>query len=518
MSDERRADGQGTVGRLPSGRWRFRVKKPGGGYASGTFDTEVEADGARRALLAAIAAVTPMVAPGMVTLGSFMRRWLDDREKEGLRGVRSERSAFECRIAPHVMASLPMKSITRSMVRNWIAEQRTSTVKHRRAGKPPTDTGKILDVGSLRRIRAVLRGALATAVDRELIQTNPASGFTIRSANLDPKWTYLTPDEIAMVITCDLIPVRFRLLYIVAIYTGMRRGEMWALDWTDLTLDGPRPEVHVQHSHNGPTKSGRSRRVPLFPPAVAALKRLHELAGKPERGLVFVTNKGRRRYRADRGGWGANSTHPGYKVTAGITRRVPFHSLRHTCATALVSGFWGPPWRLEDVQRFLGHASTKMTERYAHFSPEHLHARAMTTATEKAPLPVVITIVPPRVSQGPTPQDTPRQLPAAVGQSSTACSSTMGVTAPVIVGETAPRVSAVSRWLAESVVQRVNLELPIRDTVAELRSSLATHDGPARALAESYDPDGPHRVRAALDLADAVLAMAVAGSVERAVR
>jgi hypothetical protein len=49
------------------------------------------------------------------------------------------------------------------------------------------DTGRTLDVGSLRRIRAVLRGALAAAVDREFIPTNPASGFTIRSANNDPR-------------------------------------------------------------------------------------------------------------------------------------------------------------------------------------------------------------------------------------------------------------------------------------------------------------------------------------------
>ncbi len=424
MNAERRTSGQGTVGQLPSGRWRFRAPKPNGGVASGTFDTEAEADGARRAFIAHVASVTPMIAPGVTTLRTFMRRWLDDREAEGLRGVRSERSAFECRIAPHVMASLPLKSITRSMVREWIVEQRASTVKRRLHGGVAVDTGKPLDVGSLRRIRAVLRGALASAVDRELIPTNPASGFTIRSANNDPKWTYLNPDEITQVLTCDLIPVRFRLLYSVAIYTGLRRGEMWALDWTDLTLDGPRPEVHVQRSHTGPTKSGKSRRVPLFPPAVVALKRLHELAGEPTSGLVFATNKSRRRNRADRGGWGRNGSHPGYCVVAGITRRVPFHALRHTCATALVSGFWGPPWRLEDVQRFLGHSSLKVTERYAHHSPEHLHARAMTTATIAAPIPERVVIVPPRVSPGATVQDTPRQLSVTSQQFATACSST----------------------------------------------------------------------------------------------
>jgi hypothetical protein len=107
MSNDRRANGQGTVGQLPSGRWRFRVKKAeradtraarstprpkrtAPGARSWRVRRVVDGDGCSRA------------SPRSRT---WMRRWLDERERDGLRGVRSERSAFECRIAPHVIAS-----------------------------------------------------------------------------------------------------------------------------------------------------------------------------------------------------------------------------------------------------------------------------------------------------------------------------------------------------------------------------------------------------------------------------
>jgi hypothetical protein len=42
-------------------------------------------------------------------------------------------------------------------------------------------------------------------------------------------------------------------------------------------------------------------------------------------------------------------------------------------------GTWGATWRLEEVRDFLGHSSIVVTQRYAHLSPEHLHAKAAQT-------------------------------------------------------------------------------------------------------------------------------------------
>lgn len=63
-----------------------------------------------------------------------------------------------------------------------------------------------------------------------------------------------------------------------------------------------------------------------------------------------------------------------------FARHVRFHDLRHTCASHLVMGSWGRPWRLEEVRQMLGHSSITATERYAHLAPEVLWGLASETA------------------------------------------------------------------------------------------------------------------------------------------
>lgn len=64
---------------------------------------------------------------------------------------------------------------------------------------------------------------------------------------------------------------------------------------------------------------------------------------------------------------------------AGITRRVRFHDLRHTCASHLVQGTWGRVWTLAEVRTVLGHGSVRLTERYAHLCPGGIHDAARAT-------------------------------------------------------------------------------------------------------------------------------------------
>lgn len=59
-----------------------------------------------------------------------------------------------------------------------------------------------------------------------------------------------------------------------------------------------------------------------------------------------------------------------------------WHSLRHTCASMLVSGVWGRRWTLQEVAELLGHRSVSTTERYAHLA-EGTIARAARETTSR---------------------------------------------------------------------------------------------------------------------------------------
>lgn len=168
----------------------------------------------------------------------------------------------------------------------------------------------------------------------------------------------------------------------MAIFTGLRAGELWGLRWTDVHLDGDTPELVVRHSYRGPTKGGRVRRVPLLRQAREALTAWRVSAPGIGTALVFP---------ADGGGCHAEGYEAGWATwgrRAGIERRVRFHDLRHTCGSHLVQGTWGKPMRLEDVRQWLGHASVTTTERYAHLAPEGLagQAREMDAAADGAAL------------------------------------------------------------------------------------------------------------------------------------
>jgi integrase len=147
-------------------------------------------------------------------------------------------------------------------------------------------------------------------------------------------------------------------LYRVAAYTGMRLGELLALRWEDVDLDGRRVIVHRAVSANveGPTKSWQARALPLADPAAAALARLADRGDYTARNdYVFCSRLGRRL-----DGSAVRRRYKRARDAAGL-RALRFHALRHA-AGSLVAREAGAHF----VQAFLGHSRLSTTERYLH--------------------------------------------------------------------------------------------------------------------------------------------------------
>jgi integrase len=159
---------------------------------------------------------------------------------------------------------------------------------------------------------------------------------------------WLTPEEAARLLDVCRRSRNTDLLDLVelALFTGMRRGEVLGLAWE--RVDRARGVVLLDV-----TKSGRRREVPLNGRADAVLAR----RGSKSEGPVFPSKR-----------WDAYRTAWDLAVGRAKLDNFRFHDLRHTFASWAVQG----GATLQEVKDLLGHASLAMTLRYGHLAPEHL--------------------------------------------------------------------------------------------------------------------------------------------------
>lgn len=539
---------------LPSGAWRVRVMVRGRRITEVCPTREAAID-LRRALLqeAADGPAAPAKAPAVETLATWGEAWMNRREKAGaVRWSKVDRNRWRTHIAGSPLAALALVEVRPKDVRAWLEGMMG---KRKPNGRP-------LSRQTITHAFNLVRKALADAAADERIGANPAAGVAVpkraEKRDADP-WTYLSAEEVAAVESCETMPEVARLLFTVAIRTGLRAGELWALRWGAVALEGPAPVVVVRASHKGAPKNGKVQRVPLLPAARVAFERLRELADDtaPD-ALVFPTSTGVQRSRGDdarwlpeSGGKGKPLRWHGYRAMAGINRDVRFHDLRHTFASHLVMGTWtAAPLPLAEVRALMRHGSVAMTERYAHLAPEHLHARiaaapsprpaeavaaphttdVRTSAEEPAPAPPeALRVVTNRRDQIALPDVvTPshrfarnplfsRAPPAGIGPATFGLGS-RGETAGIpedSAGRDQPVTNEAGplRALALELLRAVDEGLPAAGVARELAVDVLRRSVPdtsAWTLAISALEGGPLRVRRAVELAALLLEEAAA--------
>ncbi len=172
--------------------------------------------------------------------------------------------------------------------------------------------------------------------------------------------------------------IRLEALYVLALTTGMREGELLALQWKDLDMAGGSLQVRRKVSRItnkgfvvSEPKTAKSRRnIPLAPRTLEALKR-HRVRQNEQRlalgdawedqGLIFANSLGKPLEVS-------NMTRRSFRpllVKAGLPQ-IRFHDLRHSCATLLLSMGIHP----KVVQERLGHSQISVTlDTYSHVLP-----------------------------------------------------------------------------------------------------------------------------------------------------
>lgn len=180
------------------------------------------------------------------------------------------------------------------------------------------------------------------------IKENPVADLSFAVGNKNARDRWLTPEEEKKLLDCATNPSWLRNLLMVALHTGMRRGEILNLKWQDVDLT--RRLLTVQRSKNGEKRS--------IPMSKTLYNKLSEIKIRDISGRVFPI--------------AVRSLRAAYDKTldkAGI-KEFHFHDLRHTFATRLVQNGVD----LYKVKELLGHKSLVMTMRYAHHYPESLRS------------------------------------------------------------------------------------------------------------------------------------------------
>lgn len=303
-----------------------------------------EAEALERAWRAEVEA--PPTPPAAVTnkaaFSGFAKHWLDVHVAANCKPSyhRSTEQTLRVHLVPF-FGDADLRAITVELVEQYKAAQ----VK---ASAPPKSINNRL---------GVLGSMFTAAVRWKYADLNPV--HEVRPMKVpDAVISFWTPDQSEAFLAAALrVRPGWHPFFLCALRTGLRLGELVALQWGDLDL--VKGQVHVRrswtHGKLGTPKSGRSRIVPASPELVEAFKAHRHLNGD----LVFCKPEG--------GYLDRNKVkHPFWTCTraAGLPE-IRIHDLRHTFASQLVMR--GVP--LNAVKELLGHATIEMTMRYAHLAP-----------------------------------------------------------------------------------------------------------------------------------------------------
>jgi integrase len=269
-------------------------------------------------------------------------RYVENRKVSGLRS-HGEVARIVTILEDHFDVKR-LRSITHGDILNFKAERIDTPVAPRatkQGKKKPKPRQR--SIATVNRELTVLKRMFSIAQREGWILRHPFAGSdTIISSSDETKRTRVLSreEEELLLDACDENRSRLKPIIVMALDTGMRRGEIFSLRWRDVDLSNRRINIQAMN-----TKTLRSRSVPI---SSRLLVELDALPRRSESARVFgITDTIKR-------SWGTA------KRVAGI-QDLRFHDLRHTCATRLVQG--GLP--IAEVSRILGHTSIVTTFRYA---------------------------------------------------------------------------------------------------------------------------------------------------------
>ena len=274
--------------------------------------------------------------------------YVHDRKVAGLRTHHDQK--LKLRVLRDYFGAMRLRDITPSHLDKFKANRlRTPKRPHKVGGKKVG--GGQRAIASVNRELALLRRMLNLAVEQGWLFKNPfkARRSLISLADEKRRERIVTREEEQRLLAACDNPRRHHLKSVVicALDTGMRRGEILKLKWSDIDFTTRTITIRAFN-----TKTMRERQVMLTERLKTALAALYELSSKEPDALCFGVDSVKKSF-------------DGARRDAGLSG-LRFHDLRHSAASRLVASGLA----LAEVGRILGHTMPATTYRYVNVNAE----------------------------------------------------------------------------------------------------------------------------------------------------
>ena len=276
---KRRPSGDGMVRKREDGRWEGRIvvghKKNGTPIFQHAYaHTQKELTEKLHQNIERYQDVE-LTEDSRMTLGEWLDRWLTEYKAGTVRP--GTLKSYRCYIEYYIKPQLGDKQI--SLISQQDIQRMYRRLKTEGRIHEHPEMNHQLSDSMVRHIHSALHAALKDAVQAHVIPRNPTEGATAPKPNYRPKriLTRAELDAFLEVVEQDEV---WRDFFQTELMTGLRRGEICGLQWSDFDEEGGALKVcRTLHSQRkgeytvGETKTGKGMRTIILPKTVADILR-----------------------------------------------------------------------------------------------------------------------------------------------------------------------------------------------------------------------------------------------------
>ena len=389
---KKRANGEGSIRRKPSGTWEGRYTQgidPVTGKAvqkSVSAKTQSECRDKLRRAIRENRGIPLHQHTGDYTVAEWCTLWFETYSEPNVRynTAVTYRNAINQHIIPNI-GMIKLKALSSVQIQQMYNQlKKSGRIPRFKKEMPPG-----LSNSYVRRIHMVLRAALQQAVDERIISYNPCENCRIPPKDRR-EMKIIPPEQIGAYLQeaekYGVLP-----MFYLELTSGLRRGELMALLWSDVDVENRLLSVSKQVVRidgelvvTEPKTPNSVRKVALPQHTIDLL--IAEHAKHPDTPILFPSPRTGSYWSPD----GVSRINKNLLKRAGIDTNVRFHDLRHTFATmAMQSGV-----DVKTLSSMLGHYSAGFTlDTYTHVTNQMQYGAAqkiggfMEEATGNAPDP-----------------------------------------------------------------------------------------------------------------------------------